>query len=205
MAIAKVLITGGAGFLSGFIIDALKENYQLTLFDRVSMDTDLPFIQGDICDLATIDQACHGQDAVVHTVALVRDRSEKAVSDFADVMVKGTWHVLEACARQRIRRLVNISSVVADGSTAPSPQPRLPGESVAYSAGDLPYCISKKIGELLSSAYGQAHGTSAIQLRPGVIAGDGANPGPDADTQAKPIPGLSMSIPATWPRPSAAL
>ena len=179
MTIANVLLTGAAGYLSSHIIPAIKDRYNLTLFDLAAIDSDLPTIQGDICDLDTVEKACQGQDAIVHTVALVRGRQEHPASDFADIMVKGTWHILEACARHKIKRLVNISSVVADGSTAPSARALLPGDQVAYRPGDLHYCISKKLGEVLADAYAQAHGTSAIHLRPGVIAGDGANPGPE--------------------------
>ena len=184
----RVLLTGAAGYLSGFIIDALKEDYQLTLFDRVAMETDLPFVEGDICDLDAVLAAAADHDAIVHTVALVRGRQQKTVSDFADIAVKGTWHVLQACAQLGTRRLVNISSVVADGSSRPSQVPLKPGDAVSYSPGDLNYCISKKIGEVLAAAYAQAHGTSTIHLRPGVIAGDGANPGPDPDTAGKTDP-----------------
>ena len=181
----RVLLTGAAGFLSGFIIDALKDDYKLTLFDRVDLETDLSFVQADICDLDAVLEAAAGHDAIVHTVALVRGRQQKTVSDFADIVIKGTWHVLAACAQLQIKRLVNISSVVADGSTRPSPVPLKPGDTASYSPVDLNYCISKKIGEVLADAYAQAHGTSTIHLRPGVIAGDGANPGPKADAADK--------------------
>lgn len=178
--INKVLITGAAGYLAGFIIDQLKDKYSLTLFDRITMDTTLPFIQGDICDYSGLADACRGQDAVVHTVALVRGRQTKPLDAFADVVVKGTWNVLDLCAQQQIKRLVNISSIVADGSSPQSDTPLLPGAASQYNSSDLYYCISKKLGEVLSDAYTQAHSLSVIHLRPGVIAGDGANPGPEA-------------------------
>ncbi len=47
-----------------------------------------------------------------------------------------------------------------------------------FGPGDLFYCLSKRLGEDIGSAYHQAHKLSVIHLRPGVIAGDGANPGP---------------------------
>ncbi len=122
MAIENVLLTGAAGYLSGFIIPQLRHDYRLTLFDYLSLDSDLPFFQGDIRDLEAVVQACRGQGAVVHTVALVRGRSERSVSDFADIMVKGTWHLLEACAKQGVKQLINISSIAADGSFPPSPR-----------------------------------------------------------------------------------
>ena len=69
MTITNVLLTGAAGYLSSFIIAAVKETYQLTLFDRVPIDSELPSIQGDICDLDAVLKAAEHQDAIVQTVA----------------------------------------------------------------------------------------------------------------------------------------
>ena len=70
---------------------------------------------------------CKGHDAVVHLVALVRERFDKPAWLFADVMVKGTWNVAEACATGGVQRLVNISSI-----SACSP---LPGAELPYRVG----------------------------------------------------------------------
>ena len=180
--IARVLVTGAAGYLAGFIIAELEAEYALTLFDRVPMETTHPFIQGDIIDPGVVARACAGQDAVVHTIALVRGRGSHPVADFADIMVKGTWNVLEAGAAQSLKRLINISSVVADGFPALGSRPFLPGDGPFYSPDDLYYSVSKKLGEVLGDAYARAHGLDVIHLRPGVIAGDGANPEPSSDT-----------------------
>ena len=70
MAISNFLLTSGAGYLANFINAVLKDDYRVTLFDRIPLDTDLPFIQGDICNLDTVVHACRGQNAVVHTGAI---------------------------------------------------------------------------------------------------------------------------------------
>ncbi|MBI1925130.1 NAD(P)-dependent oxidoreductase, partial [Candidatus Poribacteria bacterium] len=47
----KVLITGAAGYLAGFIIERLRLQYELTLTDWVKPRSDfkgLPFVPGDI-------------------------------------------------------------------------------------------------------------------------------------------------------------
>ena len=176
--IAKVLVTGAAGYLAGSIIAQLERTYALTLFDRVAPDSSHPFIEGDITDPEAVTRACRGQDGVVHTVALVRGRQGQPATAFADTVVKGTWHVLEACIAQGVRRLVNISSIVADGAPVPSPRPHLPGNGTNFTPSDLFYCLSKQLGENLGAAYAQAHGLEVFHLRPGVIAGDGANPDP---------------------------
>lgn len=181
--IEKILITGASGYLAQFIIDQLQDAYHLTLADIVEPD-DVPanttFIKADVTDSAEIEAACAEQDAVVHLVALVRGRSDKPLSLFADVMVKGTWNVAEACVRQGVKKLVNISSI---STCPPAPTAKLPyevGDDFQFGPGDLYYALAKYLGERISAAYHQAHGLDVIHVRPGVIAGDGQNPGPAA-------------------------
>ncbi len=179
----KVLITGAAGYLSGFIVERLRSQYELTLTDRVEPRSDfegLPFVPGDITSYTDVERACAGQEAVVHLVALVRERHDKPLGLFADVMVKGTWNVAEACAKQGVKRLVNISSIAACGSPLTRDQPYRVGAPSQFRQGDLYYALAKHLGEQIGHAYHQAHGLSVIHIRPGVIAGDGRNPGPQA-------------------------
>ena len=183
MPIKKVLITGASGYLAQFIIDRLQGAYQLTLTDIVEPDQTFAgasFITADVTNPTEIEAACEGQDAVVHLVALVRERSGKPASLFADVMVKGTWNVAEACVQQGVQKLVNISSISA---CHPAPSAKLPYEvddDFVFGPGDLYYSLAKYLGERIGAAYHQAHGLDVIHVRPGVIAGDGLNPGPTA-------------------------
>ncbi len=181
----RVLITGGSGYLAGVIVERLRERYALTLTDLVDppdVRAGIPFVRGDLAQMEDAEAACAGQEAVVHTAALVRGRGEKPLSLFADVMVKGAWHVADACVKQGVGRLVNISSIVAVeaqlsmGSADDGPRP--------FGAGDLNYALSKSLAERICLAHHQAHGLSVTHLRPGVIAGDGANPGPEAPKDA---------------------
>lgn len=190
MAIEKILITGASGYLAQFIIDRLRGAYQLTLTDIVEPEHPFPdtaFIKADVTNPAEIEAACAGQDAVVHLVALVRGRSDKPASLFADVMVKGTWNVAEACVQQGVQKLVNISSISA---CHPAPSAKLPykvDDDFVFGPGDLYYSLAKYLGEQIGAAYHQAHGLDVIHVRPGVIAGDGQNPGPKApDVVAEP-------------------
>jgi nucleoside-diphosphate-sugar epimerase len=183
MPIEKILITGANGYLAQFIIDQLRSTYQLTLVDITEPDRAFPdttFIKADVTNPTEIEAACAGQDAVVHLVALVRERSGKPASLFADVMVKGTWNVAEACVQQGVQKLVNISSISA---CPPAPGAKLPYEvedDFVFGQGDLYYALAKYLGEQIGAAYHQAHGLDVIHVRPGVIAGDGQNPGPTA-------------------------
>ena len=179
----KILITGASGYLARFIIDRLHGTYQLTLTDIVEPDQvpeNTTFIKADVTNAPEIEAACAGQDAVVHLVALVRGRSDKPASLFADVMVKGTWNVAEACVQQGVQKLVNISSISAYPPAASAQLPYKVGDDFQFGAGDLYYALAKYLGEQIGAAYHQAHGLDVIHVRPGVIAGDGQNPGPAA-------------------------
>ena len=153
----------------------------LTLTDIVELDRPIAgttFIKADVTDAADIQAACADQDAVVHLVALVRGRSDKPASLFADVMVKGTWNVAEACVKQGVQKLVNISSISA---CPPAPSAQLPYEVDAdfqFGRGDLYYALAKYLGEQIGAAYHQAHGLDVIHVRPGVIAGRWTESGP---------------------------
>jgi nucleoside-diphosphate-sugar epimerase len=187
MSIKKILITGASGYLAQFVIKRLCINYELTLTDIIEpaiehakIFSNTHFIKADVTKASEIEAACAEQDAVVHLVALVRERHGKPNSLFADVMVKGTWNVAEACVRQKVQKLVNISSIAA---CPPAPEARLPyqvGDAFRFGGGDLYYALAKHLGEQIGLAYHQAHGLKVFHIRPGVIAGDGHNPGPSA-------------------------
>ena len=182
MSIRRVLISGGSGYQAGFVIDRLRPNYDLTVFDRMPPPghADIPFVKGDVTCYDDVRRACEGQDAVVHLIALVRERMGQPAAAFADIMVKGTWHVAEACVEQGVKRLVNFSSVIATGPPGEPNTPRPVDAPCQFIESDLYYCLSKHFGEDIGNAYHRAHDLEVIHLRPGVIAGDGLNPGPQA-------------------------
>lgn len=183
MAIKKILITGAAGYLAQFIIERLHPNYELTLTDIVEPDQEsdgTTFIKADVTDLSEMEAACAEHDAAIHLVALVRERHGKPLSLYAEVMVKGTWNVAEACVRQGLKKLVNISSISACPPAAGVEMPYKVGDAFQFGGGDIYYSLSKHLGEEICLAYHQAHGLKVIHIRPGVIDGDGLNPGPSA-------------------------
>lgn len=187
MAIEKILITGASGYLAQFIIERMQTKYQLTLADIVEPEREFKgtsFIPVDVTNLSEIESACAGQDAVIHLVALVRGRQHQPMPQFADVMVKGTWNVAEACARQGVPKLVNISSIAACPPASGVEIPYKVGDPFQFGSGDLYYALAKYLGEQIGKAYHQAHGMKVIHIRPGVIEGDGQNPGPTAPENA---------------------
>lgn len=115
----KVLIIGGTGFLGVHLARRLlKENYDVTLFDIAPLDAKdllgkVSVIKGDIRNKKSIGQALQNIDYVVHAAAaLPIQRTKRAIFS---VNVDGTRNVLAASLKQKIKRLVFISSTAVYG------------------------------------------------------------------------------------------
>jgi len=142
----RVLITGGAGFIgSNFVhhmlaqhpddeivvLDMLTYAGNLSNLADVLQNPRFRFVRLDVCDPA-VSEVVRGSDAVVHFAAESHvDRSIEDASPFVRTNVEGTWRLVEACHKNRVRRFVHVStdevygSLGAEGrfteSSAPAP------------------------------------------------------------------------------------
>ncbi|MFZ1314103.1 MAG: SDR family NAD(P)-dependent oxidoreductase [Chitinophagaceae bacterium] len=124
---AKILITGGTGFLGSYIIKQLVEkNYAVRAIRRgnklptwISKEiTDkVEWVEGDILDVVALQDAMESVDTVIHSAAIVsflrKDREQ-----MYQVNVEGTANVVNMALEKNVSRLVHISSVAALGRTA---------------------------------------------------------------------------------------
>lgn len=178
----RVLITGASGYLGRHLVQDLSRDFELTASDLVP-SADLPegvrWIPCDVVDEGSVKTLVAGHDAVVHTVAIVRDRAGVPISRFLQVIVGGTWNVLEAAAITGVTRVVNISSVLVGGIPTGLDHPMVVGERYPGNVRDRAYQLSKTMGETVTDIYRSYYPElSVVDLRPGIIAGDGANADP---------------------------
>jgi nucleoside-diphosphate-sugar epimerase len=115
----KVLVTGGVGFLGVHLARRLlKDGYKVTLFDIASLDAKdlvgkVTVIKGDIRNLEDAEKAIHGHDYIIHAAAaLPIQRTKKAIYS---VNIDGTRNVLEAALKEKIKRVVFISTTAVYG------------------------------------------------------------------------------------------
>ncbi len=114
---AKVLITGGAGFLGSHIADALTHaKHEVTILDQVAS----PYLQsnqrmavGTILDEDFIDKVFQqGFDYVYHLAALADlNEAKSKAKDTISTNILGTANLLDACVKYKVRRFVFGSSV----------------------------------------------------------------------------------------------
>lgn len=123
-----VLVTGGTGFLGAYIIDELvQQGYTVRALRRNS--SKLPFfipqttwdkvewVEGDILDVVSLQDALEGVDAVIHSAAVVSFAKEDRRQMY-QVNVDGTANVMNMALEAGVKRVVHISSVAALGRTA---------------------------------------------------------------------------------------
>lgn len=115
----KVFITGGSGFLGVHLARRLlKEGSHVTLFDIADLEAKdligkVNVIIGDIRNAKDIEHAVKNQDFVVHAAAaLPIQRTKEAIFS---VNVLGTKNVLEASLKNKVKRVVFISTTAVYG------------------------------------------------------------------------------------------
>jgi NADH dehydrogenase len=118
----RIAITGGTGFVGRHAARALLDaGHEVVLVSRGSRQVaprdGLSVARADVLTGTGLAAAFEGSDAVVHLVAVIRERGKQT---FDAVIRRGTETMLEAANAARVGRLVNVSAIGAD------PDPRFP-------------------------------------------------------------------------------
>ena len=176
----RVLVTGGAGFLGARLARSYRDsNAQVRIVghrERGRLDgspareTGVEFFEADLCDLGSAADAFADQDLVIHTAAMTRAMTSAERLLQKRVNVEGTRHVIEACRRYGVPRLLHVSTTAAIGI---SPNPTMPAdESFRFNLDglDLSYNSTKHEAEQLAR---EAHGGGfeVVVVNPGFMFG----------------------------------
>jgi dihydroflavonol-4-reductase len=119
-----VLVTGGTGFLGAYIIKhlldkgyavkAIRRTHKLPAFISPEILNRVIWLDGDILDVVSLEDAMAGVDAVIHAAAIVSFNNREKEQMYK-VNVEGTANVVNIALEKNIRRFVYISSVAALG------------------------------------------------------------------------------------------
>lgn len=173
----KLLVTGGCGFIGcNYIRLVLNtcQDVQIVNIDKLSYagnadnlkDCEGPryrFVRGDICDADLVDRVVsEGFDAILNFAAESHvDRSIHDPASFIQSNVFGTFRLLEAARKHKVKRFLQVSTDEVYGSL---------GETgVFYETTNLdpssPYSASKAGADLLVRAYQRTFGLDAVLTR----------------------------------------
>ena len=165
----KVLITGA----NGFIGNKLMTHYQAQGIPVVGVDLSgngEDIFQGDIGQPETISQLLQDCDVVVHTAALVSNSIADA--DMWRVNVLATRKLIAAAEKHKVRRFVQISSIVAYGNSA---EGELDEEQPVHADGGS-YVLTKLASEHAVLAATANSPMELVIIRPGDVYGPGSRP-----------------------------
>ncbi len=175
----NLLVTGGAGFIGSNFIHYLLETYpdiNVINFDKLTYagnldnlkdiedDPRYKFYKGDICDPKAVEAAIglvDELDGIINFAAESHvDRSIESAGSFVTTDVYGTYVLLEAVKKHKIKRFLHISTDEVYGSTL--------GDSFTEQSTlepNSPYAASKASGDLLVRAYFKTYGLPVIITR----------------------------------------
>ena len=168
------LVTGGAGFIGSHIAEYLLKNgakkvrvldnmangFQSNL-DILKSYPAFEFVEGDIRNLQTCQQACNGIDYITHQAALGSvPRSIKEPQTTNDVNVGGFVNMLKASVDNNIKRFVYASSSSVFGD-----EPALPKKEDRIGNCLSPYAVSKRVNEMYAQVFADIYKIPVIGLR----------------------------------------
>lgn len=168
------LVTGGAGFIGSHLSEYLLKNgaRKVRVLDNMvnGFDSNLAilrqypafeFLQGDIRNADTCQQACQGIQYISHQAALGSvPRSIKEPVYFNEVNVGGFVNMLKAAVDNKVTQFVyaSSSSVYGDEPTLPKVEDKI-GKCLS------PYAATKKTNELYAQIFADVYGLKIMGFR----------------------------------------
>jgi len=173
--VARILVTGGAGFIgSAFVRHLLAtSDDEVTVFDALTYagrlenlagvleDPRVRFVRGDVADRDAVRAAIAGHDLVAHLAAESHvDRSLLDPDVFVRTNCVGTNVLCDEAARAGVARFLHVSTDEVYGSI-----PEGAADEDAPLAPSSPYSASKAGSDLLALAHHRSHGLGVVVSR----------------------------------------
>ncbi len=167
----KSIVTGGAGFIGGHIVDALvKRGDEVIIIDDMTEGREenlaqvkdkVKLIVDSITNTEMLNTAFKGADAIFHQAALrsVPNSFDRPL-DYHNINIDGTFNVLEAARKADVPRVVFASSSSVYGEGHP-----LPLREGYYPRPKSPYALSKLAGEAYMRLFHELYGLKTVSLR----------------------------------------
>ncbi|HEX7446141.1 MAG TPA: NAD-dependent epimerase/dehydratase family protein [Pirellulales bacterium] len=175
LANSTILVTGGCGLIGSTLIDQLlaeDDVAEVRVIDNLSRGTRanlaaardtgrVELFDRDIRDFTSIRPLFDGVDVVFHQAALRITACATHWRECQEVLVDGTYNVVEACVAAGVRRLVAASSASVYGLAKHFPTP----EDHTLANNRTWYGAAKIANEALYRAFHEMTGLDYVALR----------------------------------------
>ncbi|MBS3134097.1 NAD-dependent epimerase/dehydratase family protein [Candidatus Woesearchaeota archaeon] len=167
----KIIVTGGAGFIGSHVVEELVKNkYEVKVIDNLSngslnnlgnVKDKIEFVKSDITDMESLNKEFRDADFVLHYAALkyILESIENPV-DYHNVNINGTYNVLEASRRNKIKGVLFAGSSVVYGEN-----PVLPLKENFVPMPKSTYAVTKLFGEYYCRLFSENYGLRTVILR----------------------------------------
>ncbi|WP_430791686.1 NAD-dependent epimerase/dehydratase family protein [Actinoplanes sp. G11-F43] len=122
---ARVLVTGGAGTIGSHVVDELVrggaseivvlDNFVRGRRSNLAGHDGVRIVEGDIRDISLVKELTEGRDLVFHLAAIRITQCAEEPRLANEVLVDGTFNVIEAAAEAGVRKLIASSSASVYG------------------------------------------------------------------------------------------
>jgi UDP-glucose 4-epimerase len=171
----KLAVIGGAGLIGSHVVDALtrEDVREILIYDNFTRGREAnlasalkdPRVRvfesgGDILHTDVLEEAIRGADGVFHLAALWLLHCHEFPRSAFEVNVRGSFNVIDACARLGVKRLVYSSSASVYGDAVEDPMT----EDHPFNNQNF-YGATKIAGEAMLRAYHHRYGLDYVGLR----------------------------------------
>lgn len=171
---AQILVTGGAGTIGSTLVDHLLDagvahvdildnlvRGRLANLDDAIASGRVTLVDGDIRDARLVDELVAGKDVVYHQAAIRITQCAEEPRLALEVLVDGTFNVVESAAAHRVGKLVAASSASVYGMAETFPT----DERHHHESNDTIYGAAKTFNEGLVRSFRAMHGLDYVVLR----------------------------------------
>ena len=175
-----ILVTGGTGFLGAYIIKnlvekghpvrAIRRSSNPPFFIREDIWNKVEWVEGDVLDVISLQDAMQGVDAIIHSAAIVSFTKDNRKEMYA-VNIEGTANVVNMALEIGVKRLLHVSSIAALGRTT-KPTTVTEDKQWEDNKNNTHYAITKHHAEM-HVWRGFAEGLQGVIINPSTILGFG--------------------------------
>ena len=173
----KIFITGSEGFIGSHLVEKLSQlNFKVTALVKYNFDNNrgwlndldskllknIKIVFGDINDYDLIEKLTKNIDCIVNLAALIGiPYSYKATKSYIDTNIQGTFNILKAAEKNKVKRIIQTSTSEVYGGNYKTKIK----ENFLVNA-QSPYAATKIAADQLCNSFYCSFKTPVIIIRP---------------------------------------
>ena len=164
----NIFVTGGAGFIGSHLVEELSKQNKVIVFDnllrgsKLKLNNNITLLNKNIKNINDLSEAMAGCEIVYHLAAFLGvDEVAKNPIETMETESIGTFNVIQACIKNKIKKIVYASTSGIYGKVDID---KAVQEDFKVSPSSS-YAIAKRYNEIYLKSIYQEHGIANFSLR----------------------------------------